>query len=240
MNLIIDIGNSRVKMALVNGDQVTHLDTRKSLGSDTLDKIIEKNGVTAYIISSTKEVSVELKQYIQADEKGYWLDHNTPLPFNNDYSTPETLGRDRIAAMAAVSELYSGQNVLVIDAGTCVTIDLLNQNNEYRGGSIHPGLNMRFKALNTFTGKLPLINQSDDQKFWGNSTESAIIAGVQEGMIQEITGLIALYEKEFPDLQVVITGGDANFLQKQLKNRIFAVPDLIVKGLNKILNFNVQ
>jgi type III pantothenate kinase len=164
----------------------------------------------------------------------------TEVPFKNLYKTPETLGVDRIALVAGAVSQFSGHNVLVIDAGTCITFDFVNSEGEYIGGAISPGLKMRFNSLNHFTANLPLLEKDDLIDFIGKNTKESMNSGVINGVIQEIDGVINQYKKKFLDLTVVLTGGDTNFLSKQLKSSIFANQNLLLHGLNKILILNID
>jgi len=166
------------------------------------------------------------------------LDQQTPVPFINRYETPETLGRDRIAAVAGVQATFPGQPALVIDAGTCITFDAVSEEGVYLGGIISPGLEMRFKSLQAFTHGLPLIERAENHELEGGSTEAAIRSGVMNGMMEEISGLVGRYQKKYPGLVVAGTGGDYEILVKALKNTIFADPYLVLQGLNVILNYN--
>ena len=166
------------------------------------------------------------------------LTAGSSLPVTLDYDTPETLGADRVAGVVAASHLYPAQNVLLIEAGTCITYDLVDAGRVYRGGSISPGMNMRFRALNTFTGKLPLIEASGEAALTGKTTAASIQSGVINGMIAEMEGIIMRYERIYENLTVVASGGYLDYFDKILKNNIFAVPNIVVKGLNIILEFN--
>lgn len=167
------------------------------------------------------------------------LDHKTPVPINNRYLTPETLGFDRLAAAVGAATVYPGANVLAIDAGTAITYEFVDAQNNYRGGNISPGMEMRFRALHHFTGKLPMIESKMPVSFLGNTTSEAIKAGVIEGMIFEIDGYINTLKKSHHDLKIIITGGDAIFFDKKLKNSIFVNLNLTLHGLNRILRHNV-
>jgi len=166
------------------------------------------------------------------------LDTSTLLPITLNYKTLETLGKDRIALAVAAAQLYPHKNVLIIDAGTCITYDFIDKHKEYQGGSISPGIQMRFKALNTFTDKLPLINPTDNVELLGKSTSESISSGVMNGVYSEIDGIIDKYKINFPDIEVILTGGDIIYFDKKLKNNIFANSNLVLKGLNMILDYN--
>jgi type III pantothenate kinase len=160
------------------------------------------------------------------------------FPVNSKYISMESLGMDRLSAVIGAGCIFPKKNILVFDAGTCLTIDCLDSNMNYLGGRISPGLSMRFQALNNFTDKLPLLSSSKGAKFIGNDTNSSIIAGVQNGIIAEVSNFISDYTKQNKDIIVVFTGGDCFFFEKELKISIFADPFLVLKGLNEILDFN--
>jgi len=148
------------------------------------------------------------------------------------------LGKDRVAAAAAATTIFPGENVLVIDAGTSITYDLITKNGTYLGGGISPGIMMRFKALNTFTGKLPLITEIDDAPLIGNDTPSSIKSGVLNGVLAEVNGIIDSYSNRFDTLKIIISGGDYKYFDKKLKNSIFATPNIVMQGLLEILKIN--
>ena len=166
------------------------------------------------------------------------LDHRTKLPFTNLYSSKETLGKDRLALVAAAQANYPNQNNLVIGCGTCITFNFINKKNEFLGGSIHPGLKMRLQAMHTFTGKLPLIPLENKAELIGNDTKSNMLAGVLLAAGKEIDGMIDEYLVKFPEMNIIITGGDADLLVYRLKNEIFAIPNFTLIGLNHILEYN--
>jgi len=169
----------------------------------------------------------------------FWVSHQVKLPFKINYLTPSTLGIDRICNVAAISKINPFTPRLVVDIGTCIKFDFLNAKNEYEGGSISPGLLLRFKALNLFTNNLPLYEASNDLSLIGNSTESAIQSGVQNGMKSEIIGLILEYKAKYTDLNVFVTGGDAHYFDLAQKNVIFADENLTLKGILEIYLLNV-
>ena len=164
-------------------------------------------------------------------------DKNVRYPIKIKYNIND-LGKDRLAAIIGAINLYTNKNILILDIGTCLTIDLVN-NNKHSGGRISPGLDMRYKALNKFTAKLPLCEKSSKNLKYGNSTISSIQSGVQNGMIDEIDTLITEFKQENKNNIVIATGGDCFFFEKELKNSIFADQFLVLRGLNEILDFNV-
>jgi type III pantothenate kinase len=193
------------------------------------------------ILSSVKAVDPELIGFLSTNfDRFIELDHHTSLPIENHYQTPETLGKDRIAAAVGANDLFPNQNILVIDAGTAITYDLISEKNEFLGGNISPGLQMRFKALNQFTGKLPLVDYSDEFQLIGTNTEQAIRAGVENGILYEIEGTIESFNRNYENLQIVMTGGDSIFFDKKLNYSIFVHFNLTLIGLNRILEHNAK
>lgn len=239
MKLIIDIGNTRTKLASFSGKELTDLSVADSLSTDLIQNYLVKHGpFNAAIISSVVDIPPVIMQLLSNISSFVELNSTTPLPLRLAYETPESLGHDRIAAAAAAVSLFPGKNVLTIDAGTCITYDLTTAEKEYLGGGISPGIRMRFRAVHTFTGKLPLIEAKSYDGLIGRSTQTSILSGVMNGVAEEVKGIITRYRQEFPELIVVLTGGDHEFLVNQLKNSIFAVPELVLKGLNEILDYN--
>ncbi|MBT5354315.1 MAG: type III pantothenate kinase [Flavobacteriales bacterium] len=233
MNLIIDIGNTLVKYAVFNNDQLVEILKTSEIETGKVNTLIKEFDIKNVIISSVrKEMNWNL------DVEVIHLSHKTSLPINLNYKTPETLGKDRIANIVAVSEEYPNKNAVVIDAGTCITYDFINKNKEYLGGRISPGLEMRYKSLNEFTELLPKLSVSGKSKFIGDDTDSSIFSGVEQGVLSEVDSLISVFRKENEDLIVVVTGGDTFFFENALKNSIFADQNLVLKGLNIILKYN--
>lgn len=242
MNLIIDIGNTLTKIYLFDGGEVVN-----SYGIDKeivpfLEVLIrENNSLCQAIVSSTRDYEPELGKVLDLLPNGWSeLTSETALPIENNYKTPETLGKDRLAAVVGAQALLPKRNILVIDAGTAVTYDILNENGVYNGGSISPGLLMRYRALHQFTGRLPLLGPRDLYTFPGDCTEDAIISGVQQGMLFEIDAYIAHFKKNYKNLEVIFTGGDVNFFDSKLKNSFFVCSNLVAFGLNRILEYNAK
>ncbi|MCB0600003.1 MAG: type III pantothenate kinase, partial [Saprospiraceae bacterium] len=168
------------------------------------------------------------------------LDHTLPLPIRNDYATPKTLGKDRLAGAVAAAAKFPGEPVLVVDAGTCVTYDLVDAENSFKGGYITPGLRMRFQAMHDFTARLPRVEPAERINLYGRTTEDAMRSGTTAGLVEEVRGLIRRFRRSFPGLHVILTGGDGFFLSKQLKSEIFVEPNLVLEGLHRILRFNLS
>lgn len=238
MNLIIDIGNTRVKAALFNERELVEMKVYDSLDALTLDHAFYKQAESCFVGSVVGDTHYTAD--ILSDFKGLdFFSSERPMPIKNLYKSTATLGSDRLAASIGAYSLYPQKNVLVIDAGTCLKFNFTSASGEYLGGAISPGLQMRFKALQHFTDKLPLVPFDENfNKLIGDTTQESILSGVMNGILQEAEGTINEYKKLYPDLTIVITGGDTDFFAKHLKNRIFTHPNLVLIGLNEILIFN--
>ena len=241
MNLIIDVGNSKVKLAVFEGGKLIHkVDFSHKFFQKELKKLCKKFQIKNAVISSTGKLSKDdislLKEYVNYIE----VNASMKYPFKSRYKTPKTLGADRIAVMTAAAMNYPNNNTLVIDAGTCVTFDFLNSKNEYVGGAISPGLMTRYKSLNNLTANLPLLEKEPIDYISGKSTNESIHSGIINGLIFEIDGVIEYYKTLTPHLTVILTGGDANFLANRLKNTIFANSNFLLEGLNYLLEINVS
>ncbi len=240
MNLTIDIGNSYTKIGAFKENVLVEV---KAFNNGAYDQLIEeingyKESLGRIIVCIVTEQNNMFYEYLNSKYNVINLSKSTPIPIKNLYHSIETLGMDRLAAIVGSRHFFESGDVLVIDAGTCITYDFINKNDEYIGGSISPGLSMRYKALNNYTGKLPLVHSIDSTNLIGRSTLEAIKSGVINGTKSEIDSIIQKYKWSFPDLKAIITGGDGIFIQNQIKNSIFAAPNLVLYGLNEILKFN--
>ncbi|MFD2822942.1 type III pantothenate kinase [Lacinutrix iliipiscaria] len=242
MNLIIDVGNSFVKLAVFEKDKM--LIRHKVQSKDVLKTLRllrkEYKNLQKAIISSVGKLRQTDVAYVEKYFETIVLNSETKLPFENLYSTPKTLGIDRIALVSASVEQFPDKNVLIIDAGTCITFDFITKENHYLGGAISPGIRMRYKALHNFTANLPLLETEIPKNSIGNSTANSMHSGVVQGVLLEIEGAIQKYKLKYPDLTVILTGGDTNFLSKQLKSSIFANSNFLLEGLNYLLQFNTH
>ena len=240
MNLIIDVGNTNVKFAIYeNADLVYKTSFELSeFKQHYVGLKKEFSQLTAAIISSVGRLSKKQKELIYNDFDVLELSYKTKLPFKNLYKTPKTLGADRIALVSASVKDFPNNNVLIIDAGTCITYDFITEENKYLGGAISPGIRLRYRALNNLTANLPLLETNQPKTIIGDSTEASIHSGVVYGVVKEIDGIIEQYVELYPDLTVILTGGDAKFLSNQLKNSIFANSNFLLEGLNYILDYN--
>ena len=239
LNLIIDIGNTAAKVALFDGGEMVEVLTESNQSLDCLEALSAKYPVEQGIVATVIDLSERvLAALVALPFPLLWLDSKTPLPVTNLYETPETLGYDRMAAVVGANEQYPRRDILVIDAGTCITYEFIDSKGQYHGGNISPGMQMRFKALNQFTGRLPLIDSNGRKLPMGRDTETAIRAGVLKGMEYEISGYIESMKHKYPELLVFLTGGDDFSFDTNLKSIIFADRFLVLKGLNRILNYN--
>ncbi len=240
MDVCIDIGNTRAKIAEFKKGKLKDLTYRNDVSGTWLGNYVRKKGVNRLILSTTRSVSKTQRAVLDRNEDHYLLNHDLPIPIKLKYDTPNTLGRDRIAAAVGAQAAFPKRNCLIIDAGTCITADILDANGNYLGGSIAPGLNMRLEAMNHFTTALPLIKRKPFNKLLGKSTEESLLAGSMGAALREIDGFINHYHSKYADLQVLVTGGDTDYFDKYLENEIFADPNLVLKGLYNILEFNAK
>jgi type III pantothenate kinase len=238
--LAIDIGNTRTKFAIFNAREMLHSSSLKNEALDLNNELLSSYEISSLIISSVNERAEAKLKLAKIDLPMLILTHTTALPFKLEYQSPDSLGKDRIAAVAGAQVQFPNQNTLVIDAGTCVTYDFLTAEGTYLGGAISPGVQLRLRAMNRYTSKLPLLQWEGVEKPQnvGNTTITSMLSGVVNGLIAEMKGFVDSYEKQYKSLKIVITGGDANFFVKELKNGIFADPNLVLKGLNEILIYN--
>ena len=241
MYLTIDIGNTNHKAALFDEKGRQKQWWRKErLTTEDLEQVLSQYHVKAAILSSVGDEAAPLEEFLSSRVPTFVLTPDIKLPVTLRYATPESLGTDRIAGAAGARALFPDCNVLVVQAGTCLVTDLVTAEGEYLGGTIAPGLRMRLRALPQFTAHLPLLDPQTVDYLVGNSTAQSILSGVINGYVCEIQGMISRYEAQYPDLKVVLSGGDAPLLGNSLKNSIFAAPNLVLLGLYEILHFNVS
>ena len=238
MNLLFDFGNTRIKGAVFNKDELVHTFFTTSEEFDNLKLKVEFPAINKIGITAVTKIPDKFLKRIKAWNKPVlMLDSKTPLPLKLNYNTPETLGADRICNAVAGKVLFPNRNVLIIDLGTCNKYDFVDCNGVYLGGSIAAGFEMRLAALHKFTANLPLIKTAQPDEFKGKTTKSSIETGTFWGIIGEINEFIRQYQSQFNDTKVWVTGGYLSFFEKVLKNFIFADPNLTLRGLNSILNF---
>ena len=237
MNIAIDLGNTRTKVALFKDKALLELEERL-LPEEVVDWVASRQPSGAIIASVNAPVQA-LKERISVICPCLVLDSLLPVPIKKLYQTPLSLGADRLAASTGAWSLFPEEAVLAIDAGTCITYDLVDIQGNYLGGAISPGLKMRYKALHNFTASLPLLDRvSLNSPVLGQNTESSITSGVVNGTIAELEGMINNFEAEFGPVRTIICGGDSKFFETKIKRPIFVVPELVLIGLNEILLYN--
>ncbi|WP_073178846.1 type III pantothenate kinase [Flagellimonas flava] len=240
MNLVIDIGNTLVKYAVFeNGSIVFDQSSESGLFLSKVKELFERfPKIDQALLSSVGKLEHKERDIVSLFCRVHVLSPESRVPFKNSYATPQTLGMDRVALATAAFYHNPRGNTLVIDAGTCITYDMVNNYGEYVGGAISPGIRMRYKAMNDQTAGLPLLEPSELLDFIGNSTETSMHSGVINGVSQEIDGVIDQYRSRFQHLTVILTGGDFHFFAKRLKNTIFANSKFLLEGLNYLLEYN--
>jgi type III pantothenate kinase len=235
MNLLIDIGNTFIKTGVFDKKNLIASSAFKTYSNNTINSIINKYHPTRIGVASVGKVpALKFKNNKQVS----FITNTTRVPIKNLYKTPKTLGIDRIAAAVYAGVYYKNKNCLIIDAGSCITIDFIDKNGNYKGGSISPGIKMRYKALHTFTANLPLLENIKKVPLTGNNTQRSVESGVLNGVLMEIKGVIQEYKSLYPDVKVLLTGGDQNYIKNQFKKEIFAISNMVLIGLNEILEYN--
>ncbi len=236
--LCFDFGNTRLKCGVFVIDRLTEILTLENHNDETINELLDKYKPEKTILSSVIDHNSEIEKLLAERSSFIKLDHSTKLPFTTPVAKPETIGADRLALAAFAVHFYKGQNNLIVSLGSCITYNFINKYNSFNGGSISPGMEMRFKSLNYYTAKLPLVKVDWNFPLIGYDTNTNILSGVLLGMAAEIDGIINEYKEKFANFNVLLTGGDTvNFVQ-HLKNKIFADPYLILKGLYAISNYN--
>ncbi len=239
MNLIIDCGNTTTKVAVFDKDNFVAKSIFESLSIADLQNFIISYKLKKAIVSSVGVLSIEIIQFLKEElEFIIELQSSTPVPLKNNYASPQTLGLDRLAVAVGANYLNPARNCLVIDAGTAITYDFVDEFNTYQGGCISPGLFTRAKALNHFTQRLPLVEPDFANVLVGRNTHQAISSGIINGIVYEIDGYITDFKQNYRDVLFFLTGGDIFYFDKKLKSSIFVSENLLLIGLNRILNFN--
>lgn len=241
MNLIIDIGNTRTKLGIFGKGKLIRkglLD--KGWGVKELKNFIAKRKIENVAVATVAGLEGNVEEFLKGFDYFLNLSASTPLPIKNTYKSPKTLGNDRLAAVIGAYFLYPGKGCLVIDAGTCITYDFIDDQGVYHGGNIAPGIKMRLKAMHTFTASLPLVERKKLVSFVGKDTKTSLLTGGQLGASLEMEGFIELYAQKFGPANVILTGGDAEYFANKMKTKIFVNSNLVLVGLNQILKYNVQ
>jgi len=242
MILTVDVGNTRIKAAVFEGD--TNLESfvfDKIELQKKIKKILEKfETITYLVVSSVGDVEKQSFLAFEDAVKVHFVSHEDIFPFINNYGTPKTLGIDRMVLAAGATLLYPNQNRLVIDAGTCITYDFIDEKNVYQGGAIAPGFRLRYESLHQFTAKLPLLTLESPESYIGKSTSESIHSGVVNGLVYEIDGFIDEYKADGSKIIIILTGGDTVFLAKRLKNTIFANSNFLLESLNQTFQYKIK
>ena len=238
MNLVIDIGNTSVKVGVFDDGEVVFHTSYAPERTYLLLADLKKYEVNHVALSTVTQVPSVIESGISSFKKVLIVSAQTAVPIKNNYLSPETLGIDRLANAVGASVVFSENNCLVVDAGTCLKFDFIDEKKVYHGGSISPGLQMRYRALHEFTGRLPLFHPAPTADLIGKNTETSIQSGVINGMVAEIDTIISEYKLRYESLQIILTGGDTRFFLNRIKTHIFADPILTLRGLDAILRHN--
>ena len=238
ITLCFDFGNTRKKAAVFQDAEIKEAVVLPDDSVETIRSLIERTQAQKSILSSVVDHNPVMEELLAAKTKYHKLSHLTKVAFTTPVGKPETIGADRLALTAAAVHYYPAKNNFVIGLGTCITYNFINKYHEFVGGAISPGMEMRLKALNYYTAKLPLVKADSNLPLIGYDTNTNILAGVVLGMAKEIDGFIDAYKEKFRNFNVLLTGGDIVHLAPHLKNKIFADPDLIFKGLYAISEVN--
>ena len=242
MNLIVDIGNSRIKVVVVDGDSIVAEDVSADVNRQWLSDIVARySAICRAIVSSTSSTGEMVAEWLRE-----WVEYvilfepaTTPVPIGNSYATPATLGADRLAAAVGGATLFPDSDLMIVDFGTAITIDYV-VDGKFVGGNISPGMTTRFRALADYTAKLPLCAPTDEVLTYGRTTKEAIEQGVMQGITNEIEGYIEGFLHKKAKKYIIFTGGDAKYFVKRIKNTIFADCEPVIFGLNRILNYNAE
>ncbi len=248
MYFILDLGNTNKKMAVLPAGDLLPEEFSKcqdkiiSFPEISLQAVQEfarrYPSIESCIISSVVPFPVSISAWLRERFRYIEFDNSTTLPVINRYHSPASLGKDRLAAAVAGATVYPRKHVLVINAGTAITYDIVTSGGEYLGGAISPGMQMRFRALHTFTKQLPLLTYTEIDFLTGIDTDKSVLSGVINGMTAEMEGMIAFYREEYPGIRIILSGGDLNYFVNRLKISIFALPNIVIYGLQQILAFN--
>jgi len=240
MNLVLDFGNTMQKMAVLLSGEVVDIVKKTKIETQDIELFLKKYQARYAILSSVVNEVADIRDFLKSQIPLLNFSYQTAIPIQNEYQTPQTLGCDRLACAVAAKSLFPNLPTLILQMGTCITTDFVTESGIYKGGSISPGLEMRLNALHHFSAKLPLIAYKNIDFFIGESTEESILSGVINGIADECNGTIARYADTFPQLKIILTGGDAKLFENRIKNDIFAIEHLVLVGLDVILNYNID
>ena len=241
--LCFDFGNTRLKCAYFSGEQLAEVVHMQDTSEETVNDLLKKFNPFKTILSSVIDHDPAIEKILAGQTRFHKLNTNSILPFTTPVGKPETIGADRLALAAAAVFFHEGKNNLVIATGSCITFNFINKYKSFLGGSISPGMAMRFKSMHDYTALLPLIHPDPADTGWnfpliGYDTRTNMLSGVLVGLAAEIDGVIDKYKEKFGNFNVLLTGGDTVYFAHLLKNKIFADPDLIFKGLYAISEHN--
>lgn len=241
IHLCIDNGNTYTKVGVFENDKLVFDTLFTNCTIDDITNLIQKYAPTACILCNVSNINLNLEVFLKKSFSHFInFDEHTIIPIQNGYKQPETLGKDRLAAVIGANFLKPDLDLLVIDAGTAITYDFIDRRSVYQGGNIAPGMSMRFNALHHFTAKLPLVEPCGEFELLGQTTNDAILSGVMNGIVFEIKGYFEALKFKYPELSIFLTGGSLNYFVSKLKSPIFAERNLVLIGLNRILQFNVK
>jgi len=241
MILTIDVGNTRIKGAVFEKDiAVAHFVFKKETLQSSIENILKEfSDVTDLVVASVGNIEKQAFLNFENYAEIRFISHSDKFPFTNTYETPLTLGIDRMVLASGAVLAFPKQNRLVIDAGTCITYDFIDENDNYLGGAISPGFRLRYESLHNYTAKLPLLSLENPESYIGKSTNKAIHSGVVNGILNEIDGFIDRYSADYSKFTIILTGGDAEFLAKRLKNTIFANSNFLLESLNHTFQYTI-
>ncbi|MEN9323286.1 MAG: Type pantothenate kinase [Bacteroidota bacterium] len=242
MVLVIDVGNTRIKAAVFESNTLQELRVvvAEEVSAQVAEIIQKYTTIKAIVLSSVGNSILDLLQEVAQPIPVFSISQQSKFPFRSAYATPTTLGVDRMVLASGAVLQFPGQNRLVIDAGTCITYEYISAEDVYLGGAISPGIEMRYKALQAYTAKLPLLEKKYPEHPIGNSTAESMHVGVVQGVLHEIEGTIAAYEAQLGKFIIILTGGDAEFLAKRVKNTIFANSNFLLEALNQTYQYQTQ
>ena len=238
MNVVVDAGNTFSKVGWFEGDKMLRHESRLTF-PELLGAVQDHPGERVIYSSVSHEVE-KFREAVQPSVPVLALSSQTPVPLVKEYDTPDTLGADRVAAAVGAAALFPDEDCLVIDMGTCITYDFLERAGRFQGGAISPGMRMRFRAMHTFTERLPLVEPESGPPLVGKSTRQSMLSGVMNGLAAEMNGLVAAHRAAAPGCRVVLCGGDAPYFESTLQPPVFVVAEIVLIGLNRILNYNVD
>jgi type III pantothenate kinase len=238
VTLCFDFGNTRLKCAVFENRDLKEVLVLDNDASDTIAGLVKKYQPAKSVLSSVIDHNPEMESILAANTKFHKLDHRSKIPVTTPVGKPQDIGADRLALVVAAVDLYPRSNNLVVGLGSAITYNFINKNHEFLGGGISPGMEMRFKSLELFTAKLPLVIKDWNFPLIGYDTRTNILSGVLLGMSKEIDGMIDAYAEKYGNFNVILTGGDTPYFVYHLKNKIFADPNLIYQGLYAISEYN--